>query len=127
MINSTHNAEGVADLFQIDKFGRTPIYEQIIQQAERLIASGVWKPDDQIPSVRTMSQELSINPNTLQKAYAELERSGISYSVPGNGRFVSRDAPRIVGERMNLLLDCPIMEWWVDEYHKGASIVFGFA
>lgn len=91
-------------MFQIDKFGRTPIYEQIIEQAERLIASGIWKPDDQIPSVRTLSSELAINPNTLQKAYAELERCGISYSVPGNGRFVSKDAPGIVGERMNGLL-----------------------
>lgn len=91
-------------MFQIDKFGRTPIYEQIIEQTERLITSGIWKPDDQIPSVRTMSQKLAINPNTLQKAYSELERCGISYSVPGNGRFVSKEAPQIVGERMSLLL-----------------------
>ncbi len=91
-------------MFQIDKFGRTPIYEQIIEQAERLIASGVWKADDQLPSVRALSQELSINPNTMQKAFAELERRGVSYSVPGNGRFVSKDAERIVGRRMDEMI-----------------------
>lgn len=88
-------------MFQIDKFGRTPIYEQIIEQVERLIASGIWKADDQLPSVRSLSQELAINPNTMQKAFAELERRGVSYSVPGNGRFVSKDAAKIVGQRMD--------------------------
>ena len=91
-------------MFQIDKFGRTPIYEQVIQQVERLIASGALKPDDQLPSVRALSQELSVNPNTLQKAYSELERCGVSYSVPGNGRFVSKDAKRIIEGRMDSLL-----------------------
>lgn len=92
-------------MFQIDKFGRTPIYEQVIEQVERLIATGVLKADDQLPSVRTLSSELSVNPNTLQKAYSELERCGVSYSVPGNGRFVSRDAAEIVGGRMQTLID----------------------
>ncbi len=87
-------------MFQIDRFGRTPIYEQIIEQTQRLIASGALKAGDQLPSVRALSQTLSINPNTLQKAYAELERYGLSVSVPGNGRFVTEDAARIVSERM---------------------------
>ena len=92
-------------MFQIDKYARTPIYEQVIRQAERLIATGALKPDDQLPSVRNLSQTLSVNPNTLQKAYAELERRGISYSVPGNGRFVSKDAVEIVGGRMQELIE----------------------
>ena len=87
-------------MFQIDKFGRTPIYEQIIEQSERLIVSGALKADEQLPSVRMLSQTLSVNPNTLQKAYAELERRGVSYSVPGSGRFVSKEATRLIGERM---------------------------
>ena len=91
-------------MFQIDKYARTPIYEQVVQQAERLIATGALKPDDQLPSVRNLSQALSVNPNTLQKAYAELERRGVSYSVPGNGRFVSKDAAEIVGGRMQELI-----------------------
>ncbi len=85
-------------MFQIDRFGRTPIYEQIIEQTQRLIASGILKEGDQLPSVRVLSQELSVNPNTLQKAYSELERRGLCVSAPGNGRFVTADACRLVGE-----------------------------
>lgn len=85
-------------MFQIDRFGRVPIYEQIIEQTQRLVASGALKEGDQLPSVRVLSQELSVNPNTLQKAYSELERRGICVSAPGNGRFVTGGAARIVGE-----------------------------
>ncbi len=87
-------------MFQIDRFGRTPIYEQIIDQTQRLIASGLLKEGDQLPSVRVLSQELSVNPNTLQKAYSELERRGLCVSAPGNGRFVTADAFRLVGEEL---------------------------
>ncbi|MDP3447683.1 MAG: GntR family transcriptional regulator [Eubacteriales bacterium] len=87
-------------MFQIDRFGRTPIYEQIIEQTQRLIASGILKEGDQLPSVRVLSQELSVNPNTLQKAYSELERRGVCVSAPGNGRFVTADALRLVGEEL---------------------------
>ncbi len=87
-------------MIQIDRFGRTPIYEQIIDQIQRLIITGVLKAGDQLPSVRTLSQELSINPNTLQKAYSELERSGVCISVPGNGRFVTESAVAVIGESM---------------------------
>ena len=86
-------------MFQIDKFARMPIYEQIIEQAERMIVTGVLAPDAQLPSVRVLSQTLSVNPNTLQKAYAELERRGVTYSVPGNGRFVAKDAVEKLSEQ----------------------------
>ena len=92
-------------MFQIDRFGRTPIYEQIIDQTQRLIASGILKEGDQLPSVRVLSQELSVNPNTLQKAYSELERRGLCVSAPGNGRFVTADAFRLVGEGLKGQLD----------------------
>ena len=92
-------------MFQIDRFGRTPIYEQIIDQTQRLIASGILKEGDQLPSVRALSQELSVNPNTLQKAYSELERRGLCISAPGNGRFVTADAVRHVGEGLKERLE----------------------
>ena len=91
-------------MFQIDRMGRKPIYEQIIEQTELMIASGVLKPGDQLPSVRTLSQMLSANPNTLQKAYAELERDGITTAAPGNGRFIGRDARELIKERMLAML-----------------------
>lgn len=92
-------------MFQIDRFGRQPIYEQIIEQTIQLVASGALRPGDQLPSVRALSQTLSANPNTLQKAYAELERRGITVSAPGNGRFIAPDAPRLVTEGMGDLLE----------------------
>ena len=80
-------------MLTIDKYSRVPIYEQIISQMEMHIALGDLKPDELLPSVRSLSVELSVNPNTLQKAYTELERRGLCYTVPGNGRFISPDAP----------------------------------
>ena len=91
-------------MFQIDRMGRKPIYEQIIEQTEMMIVSGVLKPGDQLPSVRALSQMLSANPNTLQKAYADLERDGITFSAPGNGRFIGKDAKALIQERMLALL-----------------------
>lgn len=78
-------------MFQIDIFSRIPVYEQIVNQLERLILGGVLPPGSQLPSVRSLSLELSINPNTIQKAYAELDRRGFTVSVPGKGSFVRDD------------------------------------
>lgn len=72
----------------IDYKSRTPIYEQIIENVKTLIISGVLERDAQLPSVRQLAQELAINPNTIQRAYAELEREGIIYSLKGKGSFV---------------------------------------
>jgi GntR family transcriptional regulator len=83
-------------LLIIDKQSTVPIYEQLIEQLEKLILTGVLKGDDLIPSVRTLSMELSINPNTVQKAYNDLERQRITYSVPGKGRFVCENAKAII-------------------------------
>lgn len=79
-------------MFSIDKMSRTPIYEQLIDQFELCIMSGDVGPDGQLPSVRTLSQMLNVNPNTLQRAYAEIERRGLCYTVPGNGRYIAEDA-----------------------------------
>ncbi len=72
----------------IDYKSRTPIYEQIIENVKTLIVSGVLQRDEQLPSVRQLAQELAINPNTIQRAYQELEREGIIYSLKGRGSFV---------------------------------------
>ena len=72
-------------MFRIDGMSRTPVYEQIIEQVEKLITLGIMSPGDQLPSVRSLSIELSVNPNTIQKAYSELDAKGIAHSVPGRG------------------------------------------
>ena len=79
-------------MFTIDKLSRTPIYEQLIAQFEYGIKSGEIAPDGKLPSVRELSQQLSVNPNTLQRAYAEIERRGLCYTVPGSGRYLTKDA-----------------------------------
>ena len=85
-------------MFQVDPMSRQPVYEQLVRQAERFVLSGVLKPGAQLPSVRSLSMELSINPNTIQKAYSELDLRGIIYSVPGIGCFVSENAVTLLGE-----------------------------
>lgn len=86
-------------MFQIDSFSRTPVYEQIINQLEHFILTGILTADMQIPSVRNLSLTLSINPNTIQKAYAELDRNGIIYSVPGRGCFITKEAKEILSNQ----------------------------
>jgi len=73
----------------IDYQNRQPIYEQIVDRFQILIITGALEPDSQIPSVRSLAVELSINPNTIQKAYAALEQEGFIYPVKGRGNFVS--------------------------------------
>lgn len=73
----------------IDYQDRRPIYEQIVEKFQILILRGVLEADTQMPSVRKLAVDLSINPNTIQKAYAILEQQGYIYSVKGRGNFVS--------------------------------------
>lgn len=75
----------------IDYKDKRPIYEQIIDRFQTLILNGALEPDTQIPSVRSLAIELSINANTIQRAYSELERDGYIYSVKGRGNFVRAD------------------------------------
>lgn len=73
----------------IDYHSRMPIYEQIKEQIIMLINTGVYETDEQLPSIRALSSELNINVNTIKRAFSELERDGVTYSVPGKGVFVS--------------------------------------
>ena len=72
----------------IDYSDKRPIYEQIAGRFQALIVSGVMEADEKLPSVRSLAVELSINPNTIQRAYGELERRGYTYSIKGRGSFV---------------------------------------
>lgn len=79
-------------MFEIDRFSRKPIYEQLIEGFENSVICGEFKEGDIMPSVRTLSQMLSVNPNTLQKAFQELERRGICKSSTGSGRYIVKGA-----------------------------------
>ena len=77
-------------MITIDYKDRRPIYEQIVSSIEDLAVRGVLEPDSQLPSVRQLAVELSINPNTIQRAYRELEADGYILSVAGKGSFVAQ-------------------------------------
>ncbi len=79
-------------MITIDYRSRVPIYDQIVSGVIRLKSVGVLKEDDKLWSVRRLANELHINPNTVQKAYAILENEGIIYSVTGKGSFISGDS-----------------------------------
>ncbi len=78
-------------MFTIDLTSRKPIYEQLYNNVVRLISAGVLKPDDKLPPVRSLATELSVNPNTVSKAYKLLEADGYICSAVGKGSFVSPD------------------------------------
>lgn len=87
----------------IDYTDRRPIYEQAAEKIAELIMKGALPAQSQLPSVRSLAMELSINPNTIQRAYQELERKGYIYSVPGKGSFVSGKAGYFEGEQEKIL------------------------
>ena len=84
--------EGEEALISIDYRNGKSIYEQIADGFEHLISQGILESDSQLPSVRQLAVELSINPNTIQKAYIELEKRGLIYSVRGKGNFVATES-----------------------------------
>lgn len=81
-------------MIHLDYRDAAPIYAQIKNGLKKLIVSGALKEGDKLPSVRSLATELTINPNTIQKAYAELESEGYIYSLPGKGSFASTDVKK---------------------------------
>lgn len=83
-------------MFIIDTMSQQSVYEQLVTQTERYILLGVLNGGDAMPSVRRLSVKLSVNPNTIQKAYTELDRRGVLFSVPGKGCFVAENAKELI-------------------------------
>lgn len=80
-------------MFALDLRSRIPIYEQLVDKIRELIINDILKPEEQLPAVRVLASELTVNPNTIQKAYRELEHLGYIYSIPGKGSFVKPTFP----------------------------------
>ncbi len=88
-------------MLSVDPFSRTPVYRQVIDAMREQIRLGIFGPGEQVPSIRELSLELNVNPNTVFRAYTELERSGVLSPAAGRGYFVAWDAPeRIRSERL---------------------------
>ncbi|AGX42054.1 GntR family transcriptional regulator [Clostridium saccharobutylicum] len=79
-----------------------PIYIQLMEQIQLRILSGVYKVGEKLPSVRDMASDASVNPNTMQKALTELERTGLVFSQRTSGRFITEDRDMIKDIRDNL-------------------------
>lgn len=88
----------------VDFRSRKPIYEQLVDNISSLVMRGILQPDEPIPSVRQLASELGINPNTIHKAFAELEKRGIIYSVVGRGSFVNYTVTDAVEQKQSELL-----------------------
>ena len=88
----------------LDYRDRRPIYEQVISRFQELMLTGALEKDSQLPSVRSLAMELSINPNTIQKAYSLLEQERYIYPVKGRGNFVS-DTTLLVEQTKKTLLE----------------------
>ena len=95
-------------MFQLDVKSRKSIYEQVIDNLKELIMTGELTVGSKLPSVRELSKEITVNPNTVQKAYRELERQGYIYSTTGVGTFVADrknvkpDSQALAAARANL-------------------------
>ncbi len=86
-------------MFQLDLKSRKSIYEQIVDNVKELIMTGILNAEDKIPSVRELSKTLTVNPNTIQKAYRELEYQGYLYTVSGLGTFVASPSEVPIDEK----------------------------
>lgn len=112
-------------MFELDLRSRKPIYEQLVDKMKELVINEVLKPDEQLPSVRQLAQELTVNPNTIQKAYRELEVQGFIYSQKGKGSFVNpngmkKDSEKIASvkhELEKLILEAIYLGVPADEIH----------
>lgn len=90
-------------IIAIDLRNPKPIYEQIKDNIKQLIITGALKQDEKLPSVRELAQTTSINPNTIQKAYKDLESDGFVYTVSGRGNFVAPSPKKIDSKRVEAL------------------------
>lgn len=93
-------------MFQLDLKSRKSIYEQVIDNVKELIITGVLPAESKLPSVRELSRTLTVNPNTVQKAYRELEHQGYIYTVTGLGCFVAvREEKPIDTKRVKRIME----------------------
>ncbi len=90
-------------MIMLDYQDRRPLYEQVAEKLEQMIVNGVLKENDQLPSVRSLAMELSINPNTIQRAYAKLEKNGFIYPVKGRGNFVASSSEYLESRRKDFM------------------------
>lgn len=105
----------------ISTASRTPIYQQLAQQIREAIARGELQPETNLPSVRQLSRELVINPNTVARAYTELEREGLLVSRPGRGIYVAQPRNDLTRAARDRRLTEQLDRWLTEAVHLGYS------
>jgi GntR family transcriptional regulator len=103
----------------IDTASRLPIYQQLAQQVREAIARGELRPDEGLPSVRQLSRDLVVNPNTVARAYTELERDGLLVSRPGRGIYVARPRSDLTRAARDRRLTDLLDRWLTEAVHLG--------
>jgi GntR family transcriptional regulator len=107
--------------FQVDTSSRLAIYQQLAHQIREAIARGELRPEAGLPSVRQLSRELVVNPNTVARAYTELEREGLLVSRPGRGVFVAPPRHDLTRAARDRRLTEPLDRWLTQAVHLGYS------
>jgi GntR family transcriptional regulator len=107
--------------FQCDPTSRVPIYRQLMDQIRQAIARGRLRPGSRLPSVRVMSRELVVNPNTVARAYTELEREGVLNTRQGLGVFVAEPQAELSGAARRERLSAALDRFLTEAVHLGFS------
>ena len=107
--------------FEISGASRLPIYQQLVQQVREAIARGDLKPQQQLPSVRQLARDLVVNPNTIARAYTELERAGLLTNRPGRGVFVAEPKDELSGDARRRRLLESLDRFLTEAVHLGFS------
>jgi len=107
--------------FQCDSTARVPIYRQLMDQIREGVARGRLRAGDRLPSVRQMSRELVVNPNTVAKAYSELEREGVLNTRPGLGVFVAKPQADLTAKARRARVVAIVDRLLTESVHMGFS------
>ena len=107
--------------FSITPSSQQPIYAQIVQRVREAIANGSVAPGERLPTVRELAQRLVVNPNTIAKAYAQLEREGVVYTKKGAGTFVAEVGSVLSGKERRKLLIAQVDRMLTESVHLGFS------
>lgn len=108
-------------MFNIDQRGATPIYQQLIQEVKEALMRGGLCAGDKMPSVRELAGQLAINPNTIQKAYQELERQGVIESLRGRGTFVCEQLETIVDVQRQAQVNAALRRVLIEAHYLGLN------
>ena len=106
---------------RIDTSNGVPIYIQIVEQIKRTVALGRLKPEDGLPSVRQLALDLTINPNTVARAYLELEHQGVIYKRQGQGTFISSRAVEVSRRERNKIVSALFEKAIVEAVNSGMT------